>query len=249
MTKTKNASKPNTSKQTVSEDSASETLQDLDSLTKALQGDLTSIDPEAAIKMIDDWQSLLKQSKDSEFKEIGSGLKELQKLVKSDKVGHDLGELLVHLGEQTGDVANNADKELKMPVQNLGKQLATIGRSLTKEDDRLNHEAINSLMEVIDQDLEKIDTKAAVGGIDHWYDLLSKSEDKNLKAIATELKELKKLLTGSKSKPIDLSKRLIKLGEHTTEAAENAGKGFKGITQKLGKSLIKIGNSLDTEGE
>jgi hypothetical protein len=244
MTATKNASE----KKTTDKDAA-ETIQDLNSLAKALQGDLSSIDSDAALKMMDEWQSLVNKSKDAELKEIGTGLKELQKLLKSDKTGHDLGELLVHLGEQTGDVATDAGKELKMPVQNLGKQLAKIGRSLIQESDRPNHEAINSLMEVIDCDLDKIDTKAAVGGIDGWYEILNKCEDKNLKAIATELKELKKLLTGSKSKGGDLSEKLTILGEQTIEAAANAGRGFKGVTQKLGKSLIKIAKSIDAKGE
>jgi hypothetical protein len=243
MTATKNASEKKTS-----DKDAAETIQDLNSLAKALQGDLSSIDSDAALKMIDDWQNLVNHSKDAELKEIGTGLKELQKLLKSDKTGHDLGELLVHLGEQTGDVASDAGK-LKMPLQNLGKQLAKIGRSLTQESDRPNHEAINSLLEVIDRDLDKIDTKAAVGGIDGWYEILNKCEDKNLKAIATELKELKKLLTGSKSKGADLSEKLTKLGEQTIEAAANAGRGFKGVTQKLGKSLIKIAKSIDAKGE
>jgi hypothetical protein len=244
---TKNDSEKKTTKNNASDKDAAETMQDLDSLAKALQGDLSSIDPDAALKMIDDWHSLLNQSKDSELKGIGTGLKELQKLLKSDKAGHDLGELLVHLGEQTGDVATEAEKELKMPLQNLGKQLAKIGHSLTKEDDRSNHDAINSLIEMLDGDLDKIDTKAAIGGIDQWYELLNMSEDKNLKAIATELKELKKLLTGGKSKGAALSERLTKLGEQTIEVAANAGRGFKGVTQKLGKSLIKIAKSIDQE--
>jgi hypothetical protein len=247
-TDNKTTEKKTTEKKT-SEKDAAETMQDIESLAKALQGDLTSIDPDAALKMIDDWHSILNQSKDSDLKEIGTGLKELQKLLISDKSGHDLGELLVHLGEQTSDAATDAGKELKTALQTLGKQLAKIGRSLTKESDRPNHEAINSLIEVLDCEVDKIDTKAAVGGIDQWYELLNKSEDKNLKAIATELKELKKLLTGSKSKSADLTKRLIKLGEQTIEAAADAGRGFKGVTRKLGKSLIDIAKSIDPKGE
>jgi type I site-specific restriction-modification system R (restriction) subunit len=115
---------------------ASQTLKKLDSLLETLKEDLSSLKTDDSIKMIDKWYSLIQQSKEPEFKEIATGLKDLQKLLKSKDAGHDLGELLSHLGEQTSNIATDADKEIKLPLQNLGKQLAKVGRSLAKEEDQ-----------------------------------------------------------------------------------------------------------------
>lgn len=82
-------------------------------------------------------------------------------------------------------------------MQNLGKQLAKVGRSLAKEEDQHHLDGLDSVVEVLDQDVEEIDSKSATDGIDHWHDLLHKSEDDSLKAIATEIKELKQLLKNS----------------------------------------------------
>jgi len=225
----------------------SQTSKKLDSLLEALKGDLSSLKTDDSIKMIDEWHSLVQQSKEPEFKEIATGLKDLQKLLKSKDAGHDLGELLSHLGEQTSNIAADADKEIKLPLQNLGKQLAKVGRSLAKEEDQHHLGALDSLVEVLDQDAEEIDSKSASDGIDHWYDLLHKSEDDSLKAIATEIKELKQLLKGKKTKASDLSEKLILMGEQTTKASSLAARGFKGAIQKLGKALTKLGKSLDSK--
>jgi hypothetical protein len=224
----------------------SEILQKLDSLLEFLQSDLSSTKPDAALEMVDEWYSLVHQSRQPELKEIASGLKELQKLLKHDEVtGHDLGELLIHLGEQTGDVASEADKGLKTPLQRAGNQVAKVGQSLAKEEDRQHLEALDSLKDMLGQDADSIDLESANGGIDHWYDLLHKSEDKSFKEIANELKKLKQILKSNKAKPADISEKLVQLGELTTESASNAGRGFKGAVQKLGKMLTKFGKSME----
>jgi uncharacterized protein YukE len=215
------------------------------SLLQALQGDLSTLDPDTALASIESFQSLLKQSKQPEAKELASGLKELQKLLKrTEPSGHELGELIGHLGEQTIEIAADADKSLKTPLQHLGKQLTKIGRSLAKAEDSEQLEDLDSLVDTLKQTPAKIDAKALVGEIDRWYDLLHKSEDSSLKEIATELKALKQILKGSKAKGDELSEKLIHLGEKTTVAAANAGRGFKGALQKLGKSLTTFGKSL-----
>ncbi len=225
---------------------SSETLQKLESLLEFLQGDLSSTKLDAALKMVDEWYTYAHQSKQPELKEIASGLKELQKLLKHDEVtGHELGELLVHLGEQTSDVASEADKELETSLQRAGKQFTKVGQSLAKEEDRQHLESLDSLTDVLEQDADSIDLDAASGGIDRWYELLHKSEDENLKEIAGELKKLKQILKSNKAKPAELSKKLTQLGELTTESASNAGRGFKGAVQKLGKMLTKFGKSIE----
>jgi hypothetical protein len=223
-----------------------EALSQLDSLAQAFQGDLSAIDPDRALETIDTFHSLLKKSKQPAAKEMATGLKDLQKLLKrKEPSGHELGELISHLGEQTIEMAADADKGIKAPLQHFGKQLTKIGRSLAKAEDAEHLESLDELVDTFKRSPDQIDVKASVGEIDRWYDLLQKSEDKSLQDIATELKELKHLLKGSKTKGDELSERLIQLGEKTTAAAADAGRGFKGAIQKLGKGLTAFGKSLE----
>lgn len=233
------------SKSATSESKHDEPAQKLESLSEALQGELSSIDPDATLKMIDELHDLVHQSKQPEAKEIATGLKELQKQLKrKEPSGHELGELIGHLGEQTSEIAAVAEKELKAPLQRLGKQLVKVGRSLAKAEDLHHLEGLDAVVDILEQDPSNSDPKSAVGEIDRWYDLLHKSEDESLKALATELKQLKQLLKASKTKGTDLSEKLIEIGEQTTAAAANAGRGFKGVIQKLGKVLTTFGKSL-----
>ena len=233
------------SKSATSESKHDEPAQKLESLSEALQGELSSIDPDATLKMIDELHDLVHQSKQPEAKEIATGLKELQKQLKrKEPSGQELGELIGHLGEQTSEIAAVAEKELKAPLQRLGKQLVKVGRSLAKAEDLHHLEGLDAVVDILEQDPSKSDPKSAVGEIDRWYDLLHKSEDESLKALATELKQLKQLLKASKTKGTDLSEKLIEIGEQTTAAAANAGRGFKGVIQKLGKVLTTFGKSL-----
>jgi ABC-type transporter Mla subunit MlaD len=227
---------------TESEDDAAPTQ--IESLLQVLQGDLSALDPDAALKAIDELYKVVHQSKQPEAKEIGSGLKELQKLLKrKEPNGHELGELIEHLGAQTNDIAADADKSLKTPLQHLGKQLSKVGRSLAKAEDQQQLESLDAVVEMLEKP-NPSDTKAAVGEIDRWYEVLDKSEQKSFKAIASELKQLKQLLKGNKAKGGDLSEKLIELGEQTTAAASDADRGFKGVVQKIGKALTKFGKSL-----
>ncbi len=220
-------------------------LEKLEALTEIIKGNLDEIVPDAAIKIVDDWQGLLQKSSEPELKEIASGLKELQKLLKRDEANrHDLGELLSQLGAQTSDVSTEADKVLKLPLQQLGKQLSKSGRSLGKADDRQQLEAVDELVDLLDDKPSKIEPKAAVTEIERWYELLNKSEEPPLKEIASELKQLKQLLKGNKVKSDEVSAKLIQIGELTTAAAADAGRGFKGAVQKIGKGLTKFGKSL-----
>jgi hypothetical protein len=223
----------------------SEMLEKLDSLAEVLKNDVESVTPDAAFKLIDEWHSLVKKSQGSESKEIASGLKELHKLLQQDDAGHDIGELLSHLGAQTSEMASEAEKGLKNPLKHLGKQLSKVGISLAKEDDKHHLEELDTLIDSIDQDIDKINTKSSMGDIDQWYDLLHKSEDEGLKTIAGELKKLNHLLKGSKTKSTDISEKLVQLGEQTIDASSMANKGFRGAIKTLGKALTKLGNSIE----
>jgi len=220
--------------------------QDLNALLSALEGDLGAIDSEAALSLIDQWYSSLHKSKEPEIKEISTSLKELKQLLKGGKgTGHEIGEVLTEIGEQTTNVATDADKDLKTSLQKLGKQLTKAGTSLAKAEDREHAEHIDKLVETLEGDLTSADTEVALAAIDEWYTLLHKSEGENLQEIANGLKELKQLLKRSKPKAADISEVLIRLGEQTTQAGHEAGRGLKGRIQKLGKSLSRVAKSLE----
>ncbi len=220
--------------------------EELDSLLSTLEGDITALDADAALSLIDQWYGSLHKAKEAELKEIANTIKELKQLVKGGKAtGHQIGEVLIEIGEQTTNFGSDASKELKTPLHKLGKQLTKAGTSLGKAEDKEHIEQIDSLVENLEGDLTKIDTEAALNGIDTWYSLLHKSEDENLKAIANGLKQLKQLLKRSNPKGADIGEVLTQLGEQTQEAANSAGRGLKGRIQKLGKVLSKVGKSFE----
>jgi hypothetical protein len=223
----------------------SEVLENLDSLSDALEGNLSDLDPNSATKMIDQWHGMVQKSKEPGMKEIASRLKDLQKILKyEDPLKHGLGELLSDIGKQTSDIASKAEQGFKVPLQHLGKQLTKVGRSLAKGEDQEQIEALNALAETLDQEPDEIGSKSA-GEIDRWYEILHESEDENLQEIASELKALKQLLKGKKVDAGELSEVLINIGEQTTEASSNASRGFKGAIQMLGKSLVRLGKSIE----
>ncbi len=230
-----------------------EPTQKVELLSQLLKGEISAIlhgrgsanDPDAALKAIDELHGLLQKVKQPEAKEIATMLKELQKLLKQkEPTGHELGELITHLGEKTIEIATQSEPVLKTPLQHLGKQLNKIGRSLSKSEDLEYLEGLDAIVDVIEQKPSKIDLKQSIKSIDTWYEILHKSEDKSLKAIALELKDLKQLLKGDNLKAADLSQKLIHIGDLTTATATTAGRGFKGIIQKLGKVLSTFGKSL-----
>ena len=222
-----------------------EPAQKLELLSQLLKGEISTVDPDAALKAIDELHGLVQKAKQPEAKEIATMLKELQKLLKrKEPTGHELGDLIGHLGEKTTQIATQSEFGLKTPLQYLGKQLTKLGRSLSKLEDLEYLEGLDAIVDILEQKPKKIDLKYATVSIDLWYEILHKSEDNGLKAIATELKDLKQLLKADKPKGADLSHKLIQIGDLTTVTAATAGRGFKGVIQKLGKVLSTFGKSL-----
>jgi hypothetical protein len=222
-----------------------EPAQKLELLSQLLKGEISAIDPNAALKAIDEMHGLLLKLKQPDAKEIATMLKELQKLLKQkEPTGHELGELIGHLGEKTIEIATQSEPALKTPLQYLGKQLNKFGRALSKSEDLEYLEGLDAVVDIIEQKPNKIDVKQSTKSIDVWYEILHKSEDKSLNAIATELKDLKQLLKADKPKGADLSQKIIQIGDLTTATAATAGRGFKGVIQKLGKVLSTFGKSL-----
>jgi translation initiation factor 2B subunit (eIF-2B alpha/beta/delta family) len=222
-----------------------EPAQKLELLSQLLKGEISESDPNAALKAIDEMHGLLQKVQQPEAKEIATMLKELQKLLKQKEPnGHELGELIGHLGEKTTEIATQSEPGLKTPLQHLGKQLNKLGRSLSKSEDLEYLEGLDAIVDILEQKPKKIDLKYAIISIDLWYEILHKSEDQSLKLIATELKDLKQLLKADKQKAAEISQKLIQIGELTTATAATAGRGFKGVIQKLGKVLSTFGKSM-----
>lgn len=234
------------SKAATAEKDESVNTQELDSLVELLDDDLTNVDTDDAFSAIDEWHNTLNKAKEPEFKELASGLKELKQLLKGGKAtGHEIGELLSDIGNQTAEIASDSDRGLKTSIQKVGKQLSKAGQTLGKAEDKEAVEQIESLSETLDADLTKVDTDTAVGAIDHWYGVLNKSDSENLKAIAGGLKELKQILKRKNANASDIAEALTKIGEQTTEAASEAHRGLKGPIRNFGKLLSKTGKSLE----
>ena len=197
--------------------------QKLESLLSTLDGDLTKVDTEAALNALDEWYGIVNKAHEPEAKELSQTLKELKQLLKGGKAtAHEIGEVLIEIGEHTSHIASEAENSLKTPLQKLGKQLKAAGTSLSKAEDKEQIEEIDSLVETLEGDLTSIDADKAVTVIDHWYNLLHKSENKNYKEIANELKQLKQSLKSSKANGADIGEILVKLGEQTQGGSERS---------------------------
>ncbi|HEY9734828.1 MAG TPA: hypothetical protein V6D06_01055 [Trichocoleus sp.] len=225
--------------------------QDIDQLLQTLDSDLTDIDTESALSLIDHWHGFLKKAKEPGTQELAADLKDLQKMLKGGKAtGHEISEVLIHIGEQTSEFSGEAEKGLKQPVQRLGKQLRKAGTSVAKAEDQEYHEQLDAVLEKAEEDdLTALDTEAAVGAIDFWYNLLHKAEGEQYKALANSLKSLKQALNRGNSKAETIAKALTQVGEQTAEIASETPRGFKGAVQKLGKQLTKAAESLTETAE
>jgi hypothetical protein len=84
--------------------------QELDSLISTLEGDLSAtLDNDAVFSLLDHWYDALHKASEPEIKEIATNLKDLKKLLKSGKAtGHEIGEILSEIGEQTAEVSSDA---------------------------------------------------------------------------------------------------------------------------------------------
>lgn len=243
------ADKETTAKATADDAQAEfDVSQEVDELIQSLEGNLSEIEAESALSLVDQWYDFLHKFKEPEVKELASGLKDLQKLLKSGKAtGHEISEVLIHIGEQTNEFSDNAQKGLKQPVQRLGKQLRKAGTSIAKAEDQEYLQQIDSLVEKAEgEELTSLAPEEAVGAIDFWYNLLHKAEGEESKQLANSLKELKQALKRGNAKPEAIAKALTHVGEQTSAIASEAPRGFKGAVQKLGKQLAKAGESLTT---
>ena len=242
--------KEDTSKKSSQSNGNSDNGEDLgkkiESLHSTLSGDLSAVESEAALGLIDEWYDVLHKAKEPEIKELSSHLKQLKQLLKGGKAtAHEISEVLSEVGEQTSEYATDVDKNLKNPLRQIGQQLSKLGNSLAKAEEHEQIEEINSLVETLDDGLGEVDKEAATSSIDTWYNLLHKSEDEGIKEIAEGLKQLKHALKLKNPKGAEISSILSKLGEQTVTASQEAKRGFKGPIQRLGKLLSNSAKSIE----
>ncbi|MBD2090919.1 hypothetical protein H6F67_13765 [Microcoleus sp. FACHB-1515] len=97
---------------------------DLDTTIATLKNGVTSLAPDAAFGMIDDWQQQLQGT------EIGKLLEELKATLNGSSNRRALAEILSELGAQTTSAAGNASGDLAAKLAELGSLLAQAGTSL-----------------------------------------------------------------------------------------------------------------------
>lgn len=151
--------------------------------------------------------------------------------------------------EKQHETANKGSKPAhKDEEQNTKAKSAKSDDHANVQDDIDEGEELDALLETLDgNDLPAIAIDAATGFIDEWYDILHKSKEPELKEIGNSLKQLKKLLTGNKTKGEDLVEVLHQLGEQTDSYGNNAERGYKTKLHKLGKTLNKAGSFIEKE--
>jgi len=225
--------------------------QEIENLTQALNGNLSDIEVEDGLHLIDEWHNFLNKTHNADAKELAGELKNLQKLLKSGKAsGHEISEVLIHIGERTAEFSSDAEKGSKQAVQKLGKQLRKAGTSIAKAEDQEYHEQFDTLLEQAeDNELTAMDSEQAVGMVDRWINLLNKAEGEQFQQTANSLKELKQALKRNNAKPETIAKALNHVAEQTTTLADEAPRGFKGVIQKLGKQLSSAAESLTANEE
>jgi predicted small secreted protein len=102
---------------------------------------------------------------------------------------------------------------------------------------------LEATIEALDGGLQAA-APVAAGNIEEWITTLKDAGTPALTAIATELQNLKSLLSGGNLDGDKIGKSLKTLGEHTTKAADNASEGAGGKVRDLGKALTEAANSL-----
>ncbi|MBW4700193.1 MAG: hypothetical protein KME03_20275 [Aphanocapsa lilacina HA4352-LM1] len=99
--------------------------ENLDLTIAALQKGLTAIPPEQAVAVIDTWQQQLQGT------DLAEDLGQLKTaLTSGDVTGESLKAILTDLGEDTGEVAADADGAVATKLQQLSKLLTQAGGSL-----------------------------------------------------------------------------------------------------------------------
>lgn len=105
---------------------------DLDDTAAALEADVTTLSPSAAVRVIDLWYDTLKNAERDDLHLIANLLGELRDELQSDRLdAGSIGDLLLRLGTQTTAVAADADDARLSPrLERLGTLLTRAGTAL-----------------------------------------------------------------------------------------------------------------------
>jgi hypothetical protein len=105
---------------------------DFDSTVEALDQDVRSLNPSAALGLIDGWQQRLQQSGESDLQPIAADLGELQRLLTGNPLdGKAIGAVLQRLGAATIAANQSGRHGVSSIVQRLGQRLQQLGDTLT----------------------------------------------------------------------------------------------------------------------
>jgi hypothetical protein len=107
-----------------------------------------------------------------------------------------------------------------------------------------NEEALEATVTYLEGLPTGTSTDSAIANIDGWEERLRASDKPEFKTIADELQTLKKHLISGNLDGKAISKTLISLGQHTTNAASQADSAIAERLQKLGGWLTKLGETV-----
>ena len=141
------------------------------------------------------------------------------------------------------------DKEKVREIASKGGKASHRGASDDEENQENQEddvsEKIYSLIDILEEDLTGVDVDTATAAIDDWYQQLKGSKNKDLKQIASHLKDLKKLVTKEEADESEIAEILISLGEQIGDYASNADENISDPLQELSAALIDAGDSLE----
>ena len=141
------------------------------------------------------------------------------------------------------------DKEKVREIASKGGKSSHRGASddedeLEEQEDGVS-EKIYSLIDILQEDLTAVDLDTATAAIDEWYQQLKGAKNKDLKQVATQLKNLRKLVTSEEADESKIAEILISVGEQIGEFASNADENISDSLQELSSALIDAGDSLE----
>jgi hypothetical protein len=105
---------------------------DLDDTIAALEGGLTTLSIDAALRIVRLWEETLRGSDRPELNPLAELLSELHEALSADRLdGPAIGDLLVQLGEETtAAAADTEDDRVGPALERLGTVLKAAGTSL-----------------------------------------------------------------------------------------------------------------------
>jgi hypothetical protein len=97
----------------------------LETTIKALEPGFKQMDPKAAVKNIEGWETYLEKHDHEGVKAVGTDLTKLKKLLQADEIDEKAIKTLLHkLGKDTNAVAGSEDTAAAKKIKELGQVLS-----------------------------------------------------------------------------------------------------------------------------